>query len=327
MMYSVRLFLTLLLTALLFYSCKKNNSSAPAPVSFTPKQFILTDTSAGSASRKPSYFSLKYASDKQRIDIYYDDTTNSNPYDILATSYVFNSSGYIIGFSEHGDAGTEGVSYTVGRNADNKINFIESHVKDAGLFVFIDTSFFNYQQAANGLKITTIDKNINYVNGVPQPAEIDTVSYSYNSSYKLQEVVIKAGGNRSSGTYFYTYNPNGSIKKIHYDGNASKTVEATFSYTSGLPDNDGDPLPLLYLGKDYYLQDIRSFPPASDRNTEPNFFVISKTNPYHITNMHVEFWNGSQGTIADYIYGYKINADHTLAAVGGTNRYLIEFRY
>jgi len=229
-----------------------------------PKQVILTDNTVTPST---IIYSIKYDTTNYRIDLYLDDTTNSNPYDVLAVSYQYNTSGYLLSYKIF-DLGN--ISYTINRNGDNKVAWIAHEDNDIDLK---DTTFFTYQTINTGTKITTVVKSY-----YPAwPVSIDTLLYSYSTDLKLMQVQ----GYGAISTY--EYNINNSIKKITTTGD-NFSNETNFFYTSGIPDEKEDVVCKVFLGKDYYLQNIRDlYALASFRDA--GYKIVSATDPYYPTRM------------------------------------------
>ena len=118
--------LVLILAGSLF-SCQKNvepvsPETADSIKSVLPKQVIWQSYFTISED-KAIVISLQYDTLNRKINLYLDDTTNTNPYDYLAISYTFNNNGYLIkatGFDGDGPDFADAV-VDINRNADNKI--------------------------------------------------------------------------------------------------------------------------------------------------------------------------------------------------------------
>jgi hypothetical protein len=91
--------------------------------------------------------------------------------------------------------------------------------------------------------------------------------------------------NRNSGyeNLTYEYNANSSIKKITtVSDNFSN--ETNFFYTSGIPMAKKDIVCRVFLGKDYYVQNIKDLYVFASFSDAP-YQTFSATDPYHPTRM------------------------------------------
>ena len=315
-----------------FYSCQKNLSDpsvtgADSTAAFLPKQMIITAYNAGPpVTSTRQYYAIKYAANKQQIDVYLDDTTNANPYDVLSSSFAFNNNGYIVSYTSQAYGSREESEFiTVGRGSDNKITSIISLYKRYGKPFVIDTSILHYTTTGAGTQIAVFLKRIDFddLSQLPK-TQYDTSTYVYDKTNKLMQL-----RKYNYGIYDCSYNPNGSFKSIHYADAGMNVSDAAFSYTSGLNDSGEDFMQKLLSGEDYYLQDIEDFPAFGDRYDEPNCCIFSLTNRYHISNIHVVTTRYGQTDTNDYNYVYQIDANKMPVSIL-TNRFqkvLTEFRY
>lgn len=115
-------YLLLALPALLLLnsSCSKTDTILPPDVdsviSLLPKQVIVNDPSESYSA----VFSIKYDTAHLKIEAYSDDTTNTNPYDVLILVHTFNDSGYLVSINDIGG----GTTTDIHRAPDNKIIWI-----------------------------------------------------------------------------------------------------------------------------------------------------------------------------------------------------------
>ena len=301
--------LILLASIFLTISCGKNVDTIPPETidsvkSILPKQVILTTTiDEGTGEIKRSLvFSMKYDTANHRIEIYEDDTTNTNPYDRLAIAYNFNNDGYLVKFEtnlkDFWGGYTNNGTAIINRSADNKIIYIANYDKD---YNTKDTSFYKYQSVSNGLNITALsDWTYN-------------VTYHYDNTNKLLDY---HGTDAYSATFFY--NANNSINKMLVTQNSAiYNNQSDFLYNSGLPDDNEDKFQRLLLGKDYYLWDLQLIYPFNfPLNYDYDNYLISATNPYHLTFMKdTHLINGNQPAIDKANLTYEINGNKLLSKV------------
>jgi hypothetical protein len=301
-------------------SCQKETDTPPPGTidslkTALPKQIFVTDLLLPPATGT-DVASIKYDTANRKIELYIDDTTNTNPYDQLATSYIYNNSGYLVSHKIL-DAGVIEESYSIERSADNKIINI-AHLDN---FLNIkDTTFFNYQTVSNGTKITTIE----HFYYPASPVFIDTALYTYNTDFKLTQVLTSGGGVTN-----YEYNTNNSIKKLLFlSPDASN--ETNFFYTSGLADGKEDVLVRTLLGKDYYIQNLRDFYYfVSFADNE--YITVSATDPYHPTRMQDITNNNGSVSTEERTWSYELNAQQLLSKVtgclNGVQDAVIRFKY
>lgn len=301
-------------------SCKKETDT-PGPGTIDslkavlPKQVFYTDLTLPPANGT-DVASIKYDTANRQIELYIDDTTNANPYDQLATSYIYNNSGYLVS-NKIFNAGVVEESYSIERSADNKI------INIAHLDNFIntkDTTFFDYQTVGGGTKITTIEHF--YYPG--SPVFIDTASYTYSVDFKLTQIQ-KSGG----GVTTYEYNTNSSIKKLLFLSPGISN-ETNFFYTSGLADGKEDILLRTLMGKDFYIQNIKnlySFTSFADNE----YITVSATDSYHPTRMQDIANNNGFVSTEERTWSYELNAQQLLSKVNasfdGMQDAVIRFKY
>lgn len=278
----------MILTAfVMITSCNKSNDN-PTPsqidsiASALPKQITDTYTfdsvGQGTSAVTNTYIeSIKYDTINRQIQLYADDTTNSNPYDVLLATYKYNNDDYLSSFTLANlqfpafRFATE-FTATINRNPDNTIASIVSLSKDGS---YVDSTIFTYQPANGGTLISTVDR------GYDDRSLDDTyaVTYNYDANKRLTKVV-----NQDQGTYTYSYNANNSLASFSLQS-TDLAVNGNYSYSSGLPDAKADVFLQTLLGKDYYLYDIRIFDPYL-LSVDNDFENVgnSVTDPYHMTN-------------------------------------------
>ncbi|MCF1714044.1 hypothetical protein L0U88_05305 [Flavihumibacter sp. RY-1] len=112
---------------------------------------------------------MQYDTANRRINVYYDDTTNTPPYDVLKTSYQFNTAGYLVKFTNNYGGDLEEIEIV--RDANNRIKYITNF----DLFMLeTDTSFYSYETRGTQL-IHTITRREYWDNGVKERIDTYTI--------------------------------------------------------------------------------------------------------------------------------------------------------
>jgi len=316
------LIFALVANAIFIVACDKNNDEPIAPQdvetlnSVLPKQAIFTDETVAPASRTQVY-SVKYDTANHKIELYVDDTTNTNPYDILAMAYTYNSSGYLTGRKiwDHGNLIT---TTTIERDTDNKINWIAS--KDYEVDVK-DTVFFSYQAVSGNLRLVTI-VNTYYA---AMNVQVDNYVYNYDAGFKIKDVQK----NGSDEKLLCEYNTNNSIKKMNFEGYGG-TNETNFYYTSGIADGKDDIVQKVFLGKDYYLQNIKDLY-CFNSFVESRYYSVSATDPFHLSKMQDIYDDGYQIITDERSWSYELNSRQLLsrltASTNAQQESTVKFKY
>lgn len=261
------------LLCLALSSCEKDTDPQiiPLPVdtlkSVFPKQLVITDYTFTPSTILVG--SIKYDTLNGRIDYYSDDTTNTNPYDQLAGTYLYNSSGYLISHNKY-DQGHVIETSTINRDADNRINWIAHEEKETEKK---DTSFLSYETFSGGTKITTIVNT--YYN--TQAVSADTVLHTYDTGNKLLQVLY------AGGSITYEYNANNSIRRVLNEP-TDFTSETNFFYASGIADKKEDIVLGMFLGKDAWIQNVRSLYFLSPFRDE-RLLIVSATDAFRPTRI------------------------------------------
>ena len=322
-----------------FTSCNKNSDN-PTPQQLDtlnaalPKQIIISSTtdSEGTTVTDNVVISFKYDTTNRMIQLYLDDTTNTNPYDVLAETYSYNSDGYLIGIKE-ADNGTDDqnldqtYNVTFNRNADNNINYVAEVSKDGSWY---DSIYYKYEPSNGETVITTVD---HYYEGSPDLSGEDTLVYTYNSNHGLLQL---ADPSFQTNTLF-TLNTNGTVQS-YVTTTPAYNATVNYTYASGLPDGKADAFTQALLGKDYYLSDVLDFDPFVHSYNHGNDYdeaPVPYTNPYHISsaNFKAVGINGNNNftdNITD-TWSYQLNAQNNVTQVvfnssEGDNE-TIKFRY
>ena len=302
----------------IFTSCNKN-ADKPTPPQIDslnaalPKQIIISETSNpdGTPLTESYVISLKYDTTNRMIQLYFDDTTNTNPYDVLGETYSYNSDGYLISVKQ-ADNGTDDQNFdqsynvTFNRDANNNINYIAEVSKDASWY---DSIFYKYEPSNGGMAITTVD---HYYEGSPALSGENTDVYTYNSNHGL----LQLDNPTFQTNTLFTLNTNGTVQS-YVTTTPDYKATVNYTYASGLPDGKTDAFTQALLGKDYYLQGVLDFDPFVHTYNNVNDYdeaPVPFTDPYHISsaNFHAV---GTNNTFTDNItdtWTYLLNAQNNV---------------
>lgn len=275
----------------LFCSCEKDveptNEEIVDIIKQLPKQILYSEPN----DVLSEVWSIQYDSLNRKINIFIDDTTNSNPYDQLKYSYEYNTAGYLVKYTHNEDSFWE-ESTTIDRDANNRIRYISDHD------VFSsdpDTSFYSYDITGNSIKTTVTRKS----------EAFGTFSDVYTYAGEVLQSMHPLGVGIS---YNYTYSQKKMTAAIYKGG--SEEYSLKFSYDSGHPDRKADYFLQLVLGKDHYIQDIRDlyfFFLFRDRR----YVTVSASDPHHPTKLTTQYKasNGEKWT-ENRTYSYEFNDQH-----------------
>ncbi len=283
----------LLLT--LFTACQKEISSLeeegieqPEEIrSQLPKQFVVKHHS----DNYTEVWSMQYDSANRRINVYYDDTTNANPYDVLKASYQFNAAGYLIKFINSN--GVDEETSVISRDVNNRIRYITNHDE---FFEENDTSFYSYEIDGTQLK-HIIERRAHTGQGVEKRTDL----YTYNNNV-LQ--TLRPGINAFDIVYQYQQN---RLINMGWNGNGD-FFSMSMSYLTPEPAETRDLFLELVLGKDFYVQDLRDmyfFFVFKDSR----YVTLSASDPYHIKSFSFDYKSesdeGSDRTDCSYTFHEK----------------------
>jgi hypothetical protein len=190
-------------------------------------------------------FSLQYDTAGRKINVYLDDTTTSNPLDLLAINYQFDANGYLVSSNSIEYDGTFQPDFVITRNGSGQIQkIIEYNAEEANGIPYDDTVYYSYQQSAGK---TTVQ---------------DSVRFHFNPGFSTRRTDYNSQNNPLVeygyfGSTFKTYNyNNGVVSNIitpndptYYPGNDT----AYFTYDNTPVASQWQGLPQLLLGKDYYI--------------------------------------------------------------------------
>lgn len=259
----------LCLLLLVLFSCKKEDTPDPPSqtdhvfLSGLPKKIVVT-TSGFNVPTPVKTFSLNYDSTQRILSLhqiteYEDGDLNKR----LRLQNKYNSDGFITE-QEYLPAGyTESVAIIITRNEKNEIRWIAF---EDNSHLYYDTSYFTYTHTATGMDIRTISTPSPYED--PMYAENDTAYMNFDKDnnclhsyyYDNDEGLVNKLNN------FFTYNSNGSVKKIiseyvrYYEDEYPATYQDSifnsveFLY-GNIPPKPGitESMNMLSYGKDFYL--------------------------------------------------------------------------
>lgn len=186
-------------------------------------------------------FSLQYDTANKKINIYLDDTTTTNPFDRLVYSYEFNSNGYLINSSTADANGNIKPDFTIVRNGTNQIQqIINFNAEEINGVPYNDTVFYNYQQTGTQ---TMVQDSVRFHGN----NQFNTTVTTYNSQNKITSIQYVTG-NVLYTTKDFIYNSQGILANI-----ISNVDTIAFTYDNTRADSNWQNLPLLFLGRDYYI--------------------------------------------------------------------------
>ncbi len=284
-------------------SCNKENTP-PTPNQIDsvknrlPKQVLIS--SAGTFDNEPPYstngiISIKYDTTHLQIELYYNDTTNSDP-DKLLVRYHFNNAGYLVSRIYNplptlgGYIGTPD-TVTIQRSPDNKILSIRNTANDVPIN-------FSYQSSGGNLVIKLEQQSV-------------TQFYTFNSDFKCVSLLTPSSDPdyHSDWTDTFLYNAGRSLDStvssgwnlilkpdlLTWEKSYLKTVEK-FLYASGIPDEKEDLLMKTLLGKDYYILSLYReaalyFFSVSLNDFGSELYYYSFTYPYHPSHISSVYEN------------------------------------
>jgi len=276
-----------------FTACQKEISSLDEeenelPVEILgqlPKQFVLKHFT----DNYIEVWSMQYDTANRRINVYYDDTTNTNPYDVLKASYQFNTAGYLVKFTNNYGGDLE--ASEIVRDANNRIKYITNF----DLFVLeTDTSFYSYETSGTQLK-HTIKRREYWDNGVKE--RIDT--YTYNNNV-LQN--LRPGLDGFDIVYQYQQN---KLTNMGWSGNGN-FFSMSMTYQTANPEERRDLFLEMILGKDHYVQDIRDmyfFFLFQDRG----YLTLSASDPHHVKAFSFVYKSDSDEGSDNANFSYEFN--------------------
>jgi|GEM_PF-6436946 len=318
------LFLIVLACNATFTSCNKNSDN-PTPQQLDslnaalPKQIIIVESYDSNGIQKTiisDVYSIKYDTANKIVQLYIDDTTNTNPYDVLTDTYTYNSSDYLISIKEGDDNNTEPpnqdifYNVTINRGADNNINYIAEVSKDGSYY---DSIFYKYAPSNGATVITTVS---HYQEGTGGNTGEDTSVYTYNSNHGLTQL---AEPNFQTNTSF-SLNANGSVNS-YVSTTPDFTLNVNFTYASGLPDGTADAFTQVLMGKDYYLADVLNLDPFVlpfiSSGGYDGTIDIPVTDPYHLSSANFQATGGNESQT--FNWSYQLNAQNNVTQVVMSN--------
>lgn len=195
-------------------------------------------------------FSLQYDTAGKKINVYLDDTTTSNPFDLLAIDYQFDANGYLVSSNSIGYNGTVlQPDFVISRNGNGQIQkIIEYNAEEVNGIPYNDTVYYSYQQSAGQ---TTVQDSLRFY---PFTMGFSTRRTDYNLQNNPLAEYSYNGSNYSN---FRTFNYNNGVVSdvIFYNDSVSLPGNDTtyFTYDNTPVASQWQSLPQLLLGKDYYI--------------------------------------------------------------------------
>jgi hypothetical protein len=317
------LLLLVMLCVVTFTSCHKDPANNPTPVQIDslnaalPKEIMNYYSYDSSGVTVPDGYAIaiKYDTVNSAIQLYLDDTTTASPYDILGETFTYNSSGYLISVKESGNPGEidpsdQGYNVFVNRDANNKIIYVSETSIDGSVY---DSIFYSYQAVSNGTNITTFDHYRENVSTIG----IDTLMYTYTANNGLTQLADVSFQTITN----YMLNANNTVKSYITVGNGD-TINANYTYASGIPDGKADAFVQALLGKDYYMPDISYLDPfvySYNASSGYDDFNISFTDPYHISSATVQDYGFGSAVTETATWMYQVNSQNNVIKVNYSN--------
>jgi hypothetical protein len=193
--------------------------------------------------------SLQYDTAGRKINVYFDDTTTSNPFDLLAVNYQFDANGYLISSNSSEYNGVLQPDFVITRNSSGQIQkIIEYNAEEANNIPYNDTVYYSYQQSAGQ---TTVQDSVRF--------HFNTGFVTRRTDYNSQNnPVIEYGYYNSAYLNLKTYNySNGMVSYI-----ISNNDTTYFTYDNAAVSSQWQSLTQILLGNDYY---ILQQPPLTSR--------------------------------------------------------------
>jgi hypothetical protein len=282
-------------------SCNKENTP-PTPNQIDsiknrlPKQVFISSTSILDTFPPYSFngiISIKYDTTNLKIELYLNDTTNSDP-DKLFVRYRFNNDGYLVSWI-YNRLPTQGGyisipdTVTIERSSDNRIRSIKntSIIMEGGSPIN-----FSYQSSGQNLIIKLEEPPF-------------TQYYTFNADLKCVSLFAPSFDRdyHSDWTDTFLYNSSGSLDSTVSSGwnlilkpdlvtweKAYVTIAEKILYSSGIPDGKEDLLMKTLLGKDYYMLSLYQkaqlylFSMPFDESGVSSYYY-SFTDPYHASQI------------------------------------------
>lgn len=278
-------YFVLILIASSLWSCQKTPAEAPeiidpppAAAKALPQRIRYTINT----NELIEYYSFQYDSVNRRINIFLDDTTNTNPYDQLVESYFFNERGFLIRHDKDWREGEAPETSLIVRDAKDQIMYITN----ADLTLHVpDTAYYSFATIPAGKRVNVLMKN-------SREPEGHSVYYDFDNKQKL--VRQHFSNDLGPATFVYTGDKLTTVL-------ADETEVFKIGYESGLPNGQADTLMQVFLGRDFYIPQIRDMYFLS-LYTDFDVFSLSMTDPHHPTSLTVYMTSGPG---ADYTVNYN----------------------
>ena len=185
--------------------------------------------------------SLQYDTMNRKLNIYFDDTTTSNPFDRLVATYHFDSNGYLTGCDAIEDFTSNVIrpDFAITRNSSGQIlKIVEFDAEELNGISYNDTVYYSYEQSG------------------AQTIVQDSVMFYTNSYFTTRRTTYNSQNNPVAEEYSrYISGPNTNYNysndRLSLVTNAGYTT--SFTYDNTLVSNEWQNLPRSLLGKDYYI--------------------------------------------------------------------------
>jgi hypothetical protein len=237
-------FISVVLVLLIGSSCQKEIS---------PDNFDSTNTDGSYALRRikihhPSssdpldvVVSFQYDTVNRKLNIYFDDTTTSNPFDRLAATYQFDANGYLTRCDALDDYTSNAIrpDFAITRNSIGQIEkIIEFDAEELNGISYNDTVYYSYEQSG----VQTIVQ--------------DSVRFYTNSYFNTRRTTYNSQ-NKPISEEYSTFNVSPGLNYSYINDRLSSATSSynttSFTYDNTIVSNEWQSLPQSLLGKDYYI--------------------------------------------------------------------------
>lgn len=252
-----------------------------------PKQFVLKHFT----DNYTEVWSMQYDTANRRINVYYDDATNTNLFDVLKASYQFNAAGYLVKFIN--SFGSDQKISVILRDADNRIKYITNHDE---YFEDIDTSFYTYESSGNQLRLS-----------VERRAYLDQRVEMFVDSYTYTNNLLQSMQPNTTGSEIVYQYQQGKLVNTGWAANGD-FFNMSVTYQTADPNESGDLFLKLILGRDHYVQDIRDLY-FFFLFKDSRYLTLSASDSHHINSFSFVYKNeeeeGSDKTVCSYEFNER----------------------
>lgn len=189
-------------------------------------------------------FSIQYDTVNRKINVYWDDTTNTNLYDLLVYTYEFNKDGYLTKSQTLGSNGALKTDFTISRNSSNQIQqIIEFDAEEINNATYNDTIHYSYQTASGQTIIRDSVRFFPFTKFASQTVTYNAQNKPVLLAYRYDGLVEKVQS--------FHYNNQNLLNRIE---GSTDTID--YAFDAMATDTNWQKQSQLFLGKDYYILSI-----------------------------------------------------------------------